>query len=44
MAIKWLNTKQPALGNRIPMELAKNSAGAQVVEDLLGRIEYGVYS
>ena len=43
-AIKWLNTKQPALGNRIPMELAKNSAGAQAVEDLLGRIEYGVYS
>jgi len=43
-AIAWLNSKQPALGDRIPMELILNSAGVQAVEDLLGRIEYGVYS
>jgi len=43
-AIEWLYSKQAALGDRIPMELIGTSAGTQAVEDLLGRIEYGVYS
>ena len=43
-ALEWLNSKQPALGDHVPIELILNSAGAQAVEDLLGRIEYGVYS
>lgn len=43
-AIRWLRSKQPALGNRIPLNLVSTSAGAEAVSDLLGRIEYGVYS
>ncbi len=43
-AVQWLRSKQPALGDRIPMDLIQNSAGVQIVEDLLGRIKYGVYS
>ncbi|MBE0497344.1 MAG: DUF2384 domain-containing protein [Campylobacterales bacterium] len=43
-AVKWLRSKQPALGNRIPLELISTSEGAEAVSDLLGRIEYGVYS
>ena len=43
-ALNWLNEKQPALGGRIPYQLLSTSAGAQVVSELLGRINYGVYS
>lgn len=43
-ALKWLTSNQLALGNRKPIELILTTAGAQAVEDLLGRITYGVYS
>lgn len=43
-AIEWLYAPQSALGGRIPFHLIGNSAGVQAVEDILGRIEYGVYS
>jgi len=43
-SLNWLSSKQPALGNRTPIDLICTSAGAQAVEDLLGRITYGVYS
>jgi len=41
-ARNWLQTPQPGLGNVRPVELLKTEAGAREVEDLLGRIEYGV--
>ena len=43
-AIRWLQTPQRALGNAIPIELARSAEGALAVERLLGRMEYGVYS
>jgi putative toxin-antitoxin system antitoxin component (TIGR02293 family) len=43
-ALQWLQSEQTALGGRVPMDLIATSAGMQAVEDLLGRIEYGVYS
>ena len=43
-ALEWLDARQPALGNRVPIDLIQTSAGVQAVEDLLGRITYGVYS
>ncbi len=43
-AIHWLRDKQAALGNCVPFELIGTSVGAEAVEDLLGRIEHGVYS
>ena len=32
------------LGGAIPLEYAETEVGAREVENLLGRIEYGVYS
>ncbi|MBL9174388.1 MAG: DUF2384 domain-containing protein [Verrucomicrobiales bacterium] len=43
-AKQWLNAPQLGLGGAIPLEYAKTEMGAREVENLLGRIEYGVYS
>ena len=43
-AHRWLREPQRGLGNRAPLELLGSEAGAREVEDLLGRIEYGVFS
>ena len=43
-ARKWLNSAQRGLDNAVPLEFAETEVGAREVEDLLGRIEYGVYS
>jgi len=38
----WLSRPQSALGQRIPIELAATDIGAQEVERLVGRLEYGI--
>jgi putative toxin-antitoxin system antitoxin component (TIGR02293 family) len=38
----WLAKPQPGLGEQIPLNLLETEAGTRQVEDLLGRIEYGV--
>jgi putative toxin-antitoxin system antitoxin component (TIGR02293 family) len=43
-AREWLTHRQRGLGNAVPLEFAKSELGAREVENLLGRIEYGVYS
>jgi len=43
-AKQWLNSPQFGLGGAIPLDYAKTEVGAREVENLLGRIEYGVYS
>jgi putative toxin-antitoxin system antitoxin component (TIGR02293 family) len=43
-AAKWLRQPNRALGNEIPLELLESEIGARQVEEVLGRIEYGVYS
>jgi len=43
-ARQWLTSPQFGLGGTIPLEYAETEVGAREVEDLLGRIEYGVYS
>ncbi len=43
-ARSWLNSRQRGLGGEIPLDYAETEIGAREVEDLLGRIEYGVYS
>jgi putative toxin-antitoxin system antitoxin component (TIGR02293 family) len=43
-AHKWLSYPNPALGDRIPVEMAETDAGAREVETILTRIAYGVYS
>ncbi len=42
MARKWLHRAQRGLGGRVPIQLIQTEAGAQEVEDLLEKIEYGV--
>ena len=40
----WLNAPNRALGNVAPLSLLENEAGADEVTNVLGRIEYGVFS
>lgn len=39
----WLSMPKKGLGGAIPLKYAETEFGARQVEDLLGRIEYGVY-
>jgi putative toxin-antitoxin system antitoxin component (TIGR02293 family) len=43
-AIEWLNTPNRALGGEKPLDQLDTDLGARMVEDILGRIAYGVYS
>ncbi|MCW5559673.1 MAG: DUF2384 domain-containing protein [Verrucomicrobiae bacterium] len=43
-ARQWLSSPQHGLGGAIPLEFAETEVGAREVEQLLGRIEHGVYS
>lgn len=40
----WLKTAQRGLGGAVPLDYAQTETGAREVENLLGRIDYGVYS
>ena len=44
MARKWLKEPSWALGDVIPLQYADTELGAQEVEDLLGRIDHGVFT
>ena len=43
-AVNWLMTEQPAFGGGIPLHLARTELGAREVENLIGRLEHGVFS
>ena len=43
-ARQWLKSPQFGLGGAVPLHYAETDPGAREVENLLGRIEYGVYS
>ena len=43
-AVAWLHTPNRALGGKTPLDQLDNDLGARSVEDILGRIAYGVYS
>lgn len=40
----WLDTRLMALADKKPFELMDTGSGLSIVEDLLGRIEHGIYS
>lgn len=40
----WLKFPQHGLGGAVPLDYAETEIGAREVDDLLGRIDYGVYS
>jgi putative toxin-antitoxin system antitoxin component (TIGR02293 family) len=43
-AVVWLQTPNRALGGERPLDQLDTDVGAREVEDILGRIAYGVYS
>ena len=43
-AVKWLKTSNSVLGGITPVQALSSRFGAEEVMDILGRIEYGVYS
>jgi len=43
-ALRWLNAPNRALGGQPPTVLLETDHGLQQVEEILGRIEHGVYS
>ena len=44
LARKWFKEPVRALSGKTPLEFSDTELGAQEVEDLLGRIEHGVFS
>lgn len=42
-AREWLKRPAISLGGRRPLDFAETEVGAREVEDLIGRLEYGVY-
>lgn len=40
----WMKTPKKALGNEVPLEYADTEIGAREIDDLLGRLEHGVFS
>ena len=40
----WLKYSQRGLGGAVPLDYAETEIGAREVDNLLGRIDYGVYS
>ena len=43
-ARRWFMNPKRALGGKTPLEYSETEVGAREVEDLLGRLEYGVYT
>lgn len=42
--IRWIKTPNVALGGKTPFQAMKNRFSAEEVMNILGRIQYGVYS
>ena len=43
-ADQWLRSPNPALSGAVPIRLARTDVGGRAVEQVLGRLEYGIYS
>lgn len=43
-AVHWLTTPKRALDNQTPLQYARTEIGAREVENLIGRLEHGVFS
>jgi putative toxin-antitoxin system antitoxin component (TIGR02293 family) len=43
-ALRWLRAPQRALGGEMPFAMARTELGARHVEQLIGRLEHGVFS
>jgi putative toxin-antitoxin system antitoxin component (TIGR02293 family) len=43
-ALKWLTTPKKTLENETPLAYSRTELGAREVEELIGRLEHGVFS
>src|ERR1700687_2751025 len=43
-AVNWLTPPRKALGDRAPLTYARPEPGAREVENLIGRLEHGIFS
>ncbi len=43
-ARRWLQSPQPGLGGETPLDFASTEVGAREVENLIGRLEHGVFA
>ena len=43
-ALSWLTAPNRALGDERPLDVARTEVGAREVEELIGRLEHGVFS
>jgi putative toxin-antitoxin system antitoxin component (TIGR02293 family) len=43
-AVNWLDGPRKALGERTPLAYARTEPGAREVENLIGRLEHGIFS
>ena len=43
-AVNWLTTPRKVLGDRAPLAYARTEPGAREVENLIGRLEHGIFS
>jgi putative toxin-antitoxin system antitoxin component (TIGR02293 family) len=43
-AMQWLNSSNRALGDRTPLQMAQTETGLREVENLIFRLEHGVFS
>lgn len=43
-AVEWLTKPKKALGDKVPMSYAGSELGAREVENLIGRLEHGVFT
>ena len=43
-AVAWFKKENRALGGRVPLEMFDTDMGAEMVDDVLTKIEYGVYT
>jgi putative toxin-antitoxin system antitoxin component (TIGR02293 family) len=40
----WIRTPNKVIDNNTPIEIMDTSIGIEMIEDIIGRIEHGVYS
>ncbi len=40
----WLQTPVVALGNKTPVSILNSTMGVELVDDIIGRIEHGIFS
>lgn len=43
-AVQWLTTPKKALGENIPLSYSRTELGAREVENLIGRLEQGIFT